>query len=62
VLVALHEKTLPFLDGGRPIEAVPPIPTWLSLTVIVGVLGTATVASLVTTRREARKAEPIGAG
>jgi tellurite resistance protein TerC len=54
VLEALHENSLPFLNGGEPIEAVPAIPIWLSLVVIVGVLLVATVASLVSTRRQAR--------
>jgi tellurite resistance protein TerC len=52
VLSAVHENSLPFLNGGHPIEAVPEIPIWLSLVVIVGVLAVATVASLVRTRRE----------
>jgi tellurite resistance protein TerC len=51
VLEAVHDNSLPFLNGGRPIEAVPTIPIWLSLTVIVGVLAVATVASLFRTRR-----------
>jgi tellurite resistance protein TerC len=56
VMEALHENSLPFLNGGEPIEAVPEIPIWLSLTVIVGVLAIATVASLMATRRQARDA------
>jgi tellurite resistance protein TerC len=52
VLSAVHENSLPFLNGGHPIEAVPEIPIWLSLVVIVGVLAVATVASLLRTRRE----------
>jgi TerC family integral membrane protein len=52
VLSAVHENSLPFLNGGHPIEAVPEIPIWLSLVVIVGVLAVATVASLARTRRE----------
>jgi tellurite resistance protein TerC len=55
VLSAVHENSLPFLNGGHPIEAVPEIPIWLSLVVIVGVLAVATVASLVRTRREQLK-------
>jgi len=50
VLEALHENTLPFLNGGEHIEAVPSIPIWLSLSVILGVLIVATVASLLKTR------------
>jgi tellurite resistance protein TerC len=52
VLSAVHENSLPFLNGGDPIEAVPEIPIWLSLVVIVGVLAVATAASLARTRRE----------
>jgi tellurite resistance protein TerC len=52
VLSAVHENSLPFLNGGEPIEAVPEIPIWLSLVVIVGVLAVATAASLLRTRRE----------
>src|SRR4051812_13182904 len=50
VMEALHENTLPFINGGEHIEAVPSIPIWLSLTVILGVLVVATVASLLKTR------------
>jgi tellurite resistance protein TerC len=50
VLEAVHENTLPFINGGEPIEAVPEIPIWLSLAVILGVLVIATVASLLKTR------------
>jgi tellurite resistance protein TerC len=50
VLEAQHENTLPFINGGRHIEAVPSIPIWLSLTIILGVLAVATVASLLRTR------------
>src|SRR4051794_31780161 len=56
VMEALHENSLPFLNGGEPIEAVPEIPLWLSLAGIVGVLAIATVASLMATRRQARDA------
>jgi len=52
VLEAVHENNLPFLNGGEPIDAVPEIPIWLSLTVIVTVLTAATVASLLRTRRQ----------
>jgi tellurite resistance protein TerC len=58
VLEAVHENSLPFLNGGEPIEAVPTIPIWLSLTVIVGVLAVATVASLVRTRRDGAAERP----
>jgi tellurite resistance protein TerC len=50
VMEALHTNELPFINGGEHIEWVPEIPIWLSLTVILGVLVVATVASLVKTR------------
>jgi tellurite resistance protein TerC len=53
ILSAVHENSLPFLNGGDPIEAVPEVPIWLSLAVIVAVLAVATAASLLRTRREA---------
>jgi tellurite resistance protein TerC len=57
VLEALHENSVPFINGGEPLHGVPTIPIWLSLTVIVGVLVVATVASLVKTRGELPAAE-----
>jgi tellurite resistance protein TerC len=50
VLEALHDNSLPFINGGEHLTAVPTIPIWLSLTVILGVLVIATVASLLRTR------------
>ncbi|MGY1761848.1 TerC family protein [Geodermatophilus sp. SYSU D00779] len=50
ILEALHENNLPFINGGEHVEAVPTIPIWLSLSVILGVLLVATVASLLKTR------------
>ena len=60
VLEAVHENTLPFINGGEPIEAVPEIPIWLSLAVILGVLVIATVASLLKTRGQLAPAEGTG--
>ena len=57
VLEALHDNNLPFINGGEPIAAVPAIPIWLSLTVILGTLVVATVASLVKTRGPGTPAE-----
>lgn len=51
VLEALHTNELPFVNGGEPVSWAPEIPIWLSLTVILGTLTVATVASLVSTRR-----------
>jgi tellurite resistance protein TerC len=62
VLQAVHENTLPFVNGGEPLPAVPHIPTSISLLVIVAVLAVATVASLLKTRRDARRDAPLGAG
>ena len=60
VLEALHENTLPFINGGEHIESVPTVPIWLSLTIILGVLIIATVASLLKTRGAAVSAdEPV---
>ena len=56
VLEALHTNELPFVNGGEPVGWAPEIPIWLSLTVILGTLTVATVASLVSTRRAARGA------
>ncbi|MCI1637151.1 MAG: TerC family protein [Bifidobacterium crudilactis] len=46
ILEALHGNSLPFINGGRPILAVPEIPTWLSLVVIVFSIGAASIASV----------------
>ncbi|MFI6363655.1 TerC family protein [Nocardia sp. NPDC050630] len=56
VLHALHENTLPFVNGGRHVQ-VPDISTPLSLSVIIGILLIATVASLIKTRGATRSAE-----
>ncbi len=50
VLHALHENTLPFINGGAHV-AVPEVSTALSLSVIIGVLAITTVASLIRSRR-----------
>jgi tellurite resistance protein TerC len=56
IFEALHENALPFINGGEPVEWVPEFPTWLSLAVIVVVIGTAAAASLIATR--SKSAEP----
>ena len=48
---ALHENTLPFINGGEPIHWAPDVPIWASLVVIVGTLAVTTVASLAADRR-----------
>ena len=49
LLHALHENTLPFVNGGDPV-GVPEIPTLLSLAVIIFTLLVTMVASLLRTR------------
>jgi tellurite resistance protein TerC len=58
IMHAIHENTLPFINGGEHVEAVPEVPIWLSLAVIIGTLVVATVASLLKTRREGRDELP----
>ncbi|MGH3445646.1 MAG: TerC family protein, partial [Nocardioidaceae bacterium] len=50
VLHAMHENTLPFVNGGQPIEWAPDISVVVSLGVIVVVLAVTTVASLMASR------------
>ncbi|MEU8241888.1 TerC family protein [Actinoplanes missouriensis] len=57
-LEALHTNTLPFLNDGHGFHWAPEIPIWLSLLVILGTLGIATVASLIKSSRD-RKRELI---
>jgi tellurite resistance protein TerC len=49
-LHAMHENTLPFVNGGESISWAPDIPIWVSLVVIVGTLAVTTVASLLSDR------------
>jgi tellurite resistance protein TerC len=53
VVHALHTNELPFLNGGRPVEVIPEVPTWLSLVVIAATLVVTTVTSLRATRARA---------
>jgi tellurite resistance protein TerC len=57
ILHALHENTLPFINGGEHVK-VPDISTALSLAVIGSVLAITTIASLWRTRRGASSHEP----
>lgn len=52
ILEAMHGNELPFINGGAPIAWAPAIPTWLSLVIILTILGVTTVASLMRTARE----------
>ena len=49
VIHALHTNELPFVNGGEHVTAIPEIPTWLSLAVILVTLVVTTVASLAKT-------------
>ena len=55
VLEALHTNQLSFINGGEGVPWAPEVPIWLSLLVIIGTLGIATVASLVKSSRDRRK-------
>ncbi len=57
-LEAVHENQLPFAGEREPIKSVPEIPIWLSLSIILGVLVIATVASLMKTRGQLASAGP----
>ncbi len=46
ILEAMHENSLPFLNGGEPFN-VPVISNWLSLAVIVVILTVTVIASLL---------------
>lgn len=51
ILEAMHENSLPFLNGGEPF-AVPVISNWASLAVIVAILAVTVLASLIHERRK----------
>jgi tellurite resistance protein TerC len=51
ILHALHENTLPFLNGGEGLN-VPEIPILVSLGAIIAILGVTAVASLIKTRHD----------
>lgn len=62
VLEALAGNNLGFLNGGEPISWAPHIPIWLSLTIILGTLAIATVASLIKSSRDRRTEEQVPVG
>lgn len=51
VLEALHENTVPFINGGQPVAWAPEIPTWVSLAVIVVAIGGAALLSVLKMRQ-----------
>jgi tellurite resistance protein TerC len=61
VVHALHTNELPFVNGGQHVTAVPEVPLWLSLVVILGTLLGTTVASLAKDRRDRARASTAGA-
>lgn len=52
IFEAMHTNSLPFINGGQPIEWAPHVPIAVSLGVIAGVLLITTIASLIASRRE----------
>ena len=58
IMHALHENTLPFLNGGEHIDAIPDVPIWLSLVMIVSILGVTAAASLIKSNRDAKAGRP----
>ena len=55
VLHALHDNTLPFINGGKHLDGIPEISTEVSLIVIVASIGISALASVWKLRRDARK-------
>jgi tellurite resistance protein TerC len=56
VLEALHDNNVAFINHGQPVEGIPGIPIWLSLTMIVATLTVTTVWSLLSSRRDGLQA------
>ncbi|WP_203716188.1 TerC family protein [Asanoa siamensis] len=54
VLEALADNNVPFINGGEHVAWAPHIEIWLSLTIIIGTLLIATVASLIKSARDKR--------
>ncbi|GGQ51357.1 TerC family protein [Couchioplanes azureus] len=54
-LEALHTNSVGFINQGHGVSWAPEIPIWLSLLVIIGTLGIATVASLVKSSRDQKQ-------
>jgi tellurite resistance protein TerC len=55
VLEALHANNVPFINGGQPVSWAPQVSIELSLAVIIGTLAITTVASVLKSRRTARR-------
>jgi tellurite resistance protein TerC len=52
---ALHVNEVPFINGGQPVEWVPEIPIWFSLSFILATIAVATVLSLAKVRRDGKR-------
>jgi tellurite resistance protein TerC len=59
IMEALHENNVPFINGGNPVHWAPHIPIWLSLSIIIGTLLVATVASLAKSAKSTRTPERV---
>ena len=55
ILHALHESSLPFLNGGAPIHGIPEIGIPVSLAVIAGTLIMTVLASLIYSKRDSSR-------
>jgi tellurite resistance protein TerC len=55
VLEALHQNTLPFINGGHGVHWAPEIPTSVSLAVVVGIILITALTSMITSRRRVRR-------
>ncbi len=62
ILEALAGNNLPFINNGQPVSWAPHVPIWLSLSFIFVTLAITTVASLVSTSRDAKKAPKASGG
>ncbi len=52
ILHAVHVNELPFINGGQPVIGAPDISIGQSLSVIIGILGVTTIASLLKSRKD----------
>jgi tellurite resistance protein TerC len=55
VLEALHENSLPFVNGGEGVSWAPSIPTSISISVVVGIILLTALTSTITARRRASR-------
>jgi tellurite resistance protein TerC len=61
VLEALHANNVPFINGGEPVKWAPEVSIEVSLAVIIGTLVITTIASLIKSKRSARR-QLVGVG